>query len=174
MLTLQPCEPCVLPEQACPSSITPHFVMWHCTRLSHRVQDSIDSNYKWPPLHLSIELGNLGKSRVSPAISAQRNINTSAAVTAAVVLLQLQPQWLLCAGVDVFCIAPGAIDTPMFQASSLNHLSDSQRADFIGSMGQARLIPPREIAEQIFFLCRLVLSPCSCPATCGGKASGFM
>ncbi|DBA69835.1 hypothetical protein WJX79_006240 [Trebouxia sp. C0005] len=56
-------------------------------------------------------------------------------------------------GVDVFCIAPGAIDTPMFQASSLNHLSDSQRADFVGKMGQARLIPPREIAEQIFFLC---------------------
>jgi len=65
------------------------------------------------------------------------------------------------AGVDVFCIAPGAIDTPMFQASSLNHLSDSQRADFIGKMGQARLIPPKEIAEQIFFLCRSVLVSCS-------------
>lgn len=64
------------------------------------------------------------------------------------------------AGVDVFCIAPGAIDTPMFQASSLNHLSDSQRAEFIGKMGQARLIPPREIAEQIFFLCRSVLFSC--------------
>lgn len=57
-------------------------------------------------------------------------------------------------GVDVFCIAPGAIDTPMFQASSLNHLSQSQRVDFIQSMGQARLIPPKEIAEQILFLCR--------------------
>ena len=57
-------------------------------------------------------------------------------------------------GVDVFCIAPGAIDTPMFQASSLNHLSQVQRAEFIGKLGQARLIPPREIAEQIVFLCR--------------------
>ncbi|KAL3161935.1 hypothetical protein ABBQ38_009017 [Trebouxia sp. C0009 RCD-2024] len=56
-------------------------------------------------------------------------------------------------GVDVFCIAPGAIDTPMFQASSLNHLSEAQRAEFIGKLGQARLIPPREIAEQIAFLC---------------------
>ena len=60
------------------------------------------------------------------------------------------------AGVDVFCIAPGAIDTPMFQASSLNHLSEAQRAEFIGKMGQARLIPPKEIAEQIVFLCRSV------------------
>lgn len=58
------------------------------------------------------------------------------------------------AGVDVFCIAPGAIDTPMFQASSLNHLSEAQQAEFIGKLGQARLIPPREIAEQIAFLCR--------------------
>lgn len=56
-------------------------------------------------------------------------------------------------GVDVFCIAPGAIDTPMFQASSLNLLSKSQRADFIRAMGQARLIPPKEIADQIVFLC---------------------
>ncbi len=62
------------------------------------------------------------------------------------------------AGVDVFCIAPGAIDTPMFQASSLNHLSDSQLTDFISKMGQARLIPPKEIAEQIFFLCRCAVS----------------
>ena len=60
------------------------------------------------------------------------------------------------AGVDVFCIAPGAIDTPMFQASSLNHLSESQRADFIRTMGQGRLIPPQEIADQILFLCRSV------------------
>lgn len=58
------------------------------------------------------------------------------------------------AGVDVFCIAPGALDTPMFQASSLNHLSEVQRAELVGKLGQARLIPPREIAEQIAFLCR--------------------
>lgn len=68
--------------------------------------------------------------------------------------LNRMPMEVLYAGVDVFCIAPGAIDTPMFQASSLNHLSESQRADFIQTMGQARLIPPQEIADQILFLCR--------------------
>lgn len=60
------------------------------------------------------------------------------------------------AGIDVFCIAPGTLDTPMFQASSLNHLSEAQRAAFIGKLGQARLIPPGDIAEQTVFLCRRV------------------
>ena len=73
-------------------------------------------------------------------------------------LVAVKHRWLdprmVAAGVDVFCIAPGAIDTPMFQASSLNHLSNTQRAEFIGKLAQARLIPPREIAEQIVFLCR--------------------
>ena len=57
-------------------------------------------------------------------------------------------------GVDVFCICPGAIDTPMFQASSLNHLSDKDRAAFVSKLAQGRLITPREIADQILFLCR--------------------
>ena len=57
-------------------------------------------------------------------------------------------------GVDVFCIAPGATDTPMFQASSLNHLSPAERTAFEAKLAQKRLIPPREIAQQIVFLCR--------------------
>ena len=57
-------------------------------------------------------------------------------------------------GVDVFCICPGATDTPMFQASSLNHLSPEARKTFEQKLAQKRLIPPREIAQQIVFLCR--------------------
>ena len=57
-------------------------------------------------------------------------------------------------GIDVFCIAPGATDTPMFQASSLNHLSAEERTAFEAQLAQQRLIPPKEIAQQIAFLCR--------------------
>ena len=57
-------------------------------------------------------------------------------------------------GVDVFCLCPGATDTPMFQASSLNHLSPEARAAFESSLAQKRLIDPKEIAQQIVFLCR--------------------
>lgn len=57
-------------------------------------------------------------------------------------------------GVDVFCICPGATDTPMFQASSLNHLSPEARSAFKSNLAQGRLIPPQEIAQQIVFLCR--------------------
>ncbi|KAK9794637.1 hypothetical protein WJX73_005299 [Symbiochloris irregularis] len=56
-------------------------------------------------------------------------------------------------GITVCCICPGATDTNMFQASSLNHLSPEERAAFIAGLPQGRLIPPREIAEQCIFLC---------------------
>ncbi|MBD4120535.1 SDR family oxidoreductase, partial [Xanthomonas citri pv. citri] len=32
-----------------------------------------------------------------------------------------------CTGIDVFTVCPGATDTPMFQASTLNALSSEQR-----------------------------------------------
>lgn len=62
-------------------------------------------------------------------------------------------------GVDVFCIAPGATDTPMFQASTLNRLSPAERAQFEEGLAQKRLIPPSEIAQQIVFLCRCPSPP---------------
>ena len=62
-------------------------------------------------------------------------------------------------GVDVFCICPGATDTPMFQASSLNHLSAEERTAFLDKLAQKRLIPPKEIAQQIAFLCRHLPTP---------------
>ena len=55
-------------------------------------------------------------------------------------------------GVDVFTICPGATNTPMFQASTLNNLSDIQRKEVIASLPKMRLINPREIAELGYFL----------------------
>jgi NAD(P)-dependent dehydrogenase (short-subunit alcohol dehydrogenase family) len=55
--------------------------------------------------------------------------------------------------IDVFTVCPGATDTPMFRASSLDHLSDDARAALIDALPGRRLIEPGEIAELIFFLC---------------------
>jgi NAD(P)-dependent dehydrogenase (short-subunit alcohol dehydrogenase family) len=54
--------------------------------------------------------------------------------------------------VDVFALCPGATNTPMFQASTLNHMSPQQREEFIKSLPKGRLIEPAEIANLIVFL----------------------
>ncbi len=55
-------------------------------------------------------------------------------------------------GVEVFTICPGATNTPMFSASTLQHLSDADRKELISSLPKSRLIEPKEIAELGFFL----------------------
>ena len=55
-------------------------------------------------------------------------------------------------GVEVFTICPGATNTPMFAASTLNDLSESDRKELIASLPKSRLIEPQEIAELGFFL----------------------
>ena len=55
-------------------------------------------------------------------------------------------------GVDVFTICPGATNTPMFQASTLNHLNAEEQKKVIASLPKLRLIDPREIAELGYFL----------------------
>ncbi|AEO41570.1 SDR family oxidoreductase [Xanthomonas perforans] len=59
-----------------------------------------------------------------------------------------------CTGIDVFTVCPGATDTPMFQASTLNALSSEQRRVLEASLPGGRLIHPREIADLCFYLCR--------------------
>lgn len=54
--------------------------------------------------------------------------------------------------VDVFAVCPGATDTPMFQASTLAHLSPDARAAFLNSLPKRRLIRPDEVAALILFL----------------------
>ena len=55
-------------------------------------------------------------------------------------------------GVDVFTICPGATNTPMFQASTLNHLNEQEQKQVIASLPKMRLIDAREIAELGYFL----------------------
>jgi NAD(P)-dependent dehydrogenase (short-subunit alcohol dehydrogenase family) len=55
-------------------------------------------------------------------------------------------------GVDVFAICPGATDTPMFQASTLDAMSDTERAEFVSRLPKQRLIDPTEIAAVVAFL----------------------
>jgi NAD(P)-dependent dehydrogenase (short-subunit alcohol dehydrogenase family) len=53
---------------------------------------------------------------------------------------------------DVFAICPGATNTGMFQASTLNAMTDAERAAFVAHLPKQRLIEPPEIAELIAFL----------------------
>lgn len=56
------------------------------------------------------------------------------------------------AGVDVFALCPGATDTEMFRQSTLNHLSEAERAEFLAGLPKGRLIRPEEIAEVVAYL----------------------
>lgn len=57
------------------------------------------------------------------------------------------------APVDVFAICPGAVETSMFEASTLGRLSAAQRAKFVSRLPKGRLIQPAEIAELVWWLC---------------------
>jgi NAD(P)-dependent dehydrogenase (short-subunit alcohol dehydrogenase family) len=54
--------------------------------------------------------------------------------------------------VHVYAICPGATDTPMFGASSLDKLSDIEKNKRISNLPGGRLINPAEIAEIVFIL----------------------
>ncbi|MCH8557277.1 MAG: SDR family oxidoreductase [Balneolia bacterium] len=54
--------------------------------------------------------------------------------------------------VDVFAICPGAVETPMFGASTLNHLSEDDRNKLIAKLPANRLIDPLEVARIIRYL----------------------
>ncbi len=54
--------------------------------------------------------------------------------------------------IDVFAIAPGATNTGMFQASTLNSMSELEKKDFINKLPKQRLIEPNEIADLVIFL----------------------
>jgi len=54
--------------------------------------------------------------------------------------------------VDVFALCPGATNTPMFQASTLDPMPPETRAAFLDQLPKQRLIEPQEIAGLIAFL----------------------
>ncbi|WP_280465037.1 SDR family oxidoreductase [Nocardia brasiliensis] len=54
--------------------------------------------------------------------------------------------------VEVFCICPGALDTPMFQQSTLDPLPEDETANLVRRLPRGRLIQPTEIAELLWWL----------------------
>lgn len=61
--------------------------------------------------------------------------------------------------IDVFAICPGATNTKMFQASTLNPMSPEQRAEFTHRLPKHRLIEPSEIANIVVFLASAYSTP---------------
>lgn len=55
--------------------------------------------------------------------------------------------------IDIFTICPGATDTPMFEASTLDSLDEEARAGLVDSLPDRRLIDPDEIAKLAVWLC---------------------
>ncbi len=66
---------------------------------------------------------------------------------------------LVHAPIDVFAVCPGATNTGMFQASTLNPMATSERAAFVHALPKHRLIEPSEIANLIVFLCSAYSTP---------------
>jgi NAD(P)-dependent dehydrogenase (short-subunit alcohol dehydrogenase family) len=55
--------------------------------------------------------------------------------------------------VDVFAVCPGAVDTDMFQQSTLAKLPPRQRSEVTARLPGGRLIRPEEVAALICWLC---------------------
>ncbi|MQY06812.1 Dihydroanticapsin 7-dehydrogenase [Actinomadura sp. RB68] len=67
----------------------------------------------------------------------------------------LARQWaaeLSHAPVDVLCVCPGAVDTPMFRKSTLDPLLGPEAERLIARLPRGRLIEPQEIAGLLWFL----------------------
>lgn len=60
---------------------------------------------------------------------------------------------LVHAPVDIFAVCPGAVDTDMFQQSTLAELAPQQRRVLTARLPGGRLIRPEEIADLVWWLC---------------------
>ncbi|MBO3749173.1 SDR family oxidoreductase [Streptosporangiaceae bacterium NEAU-GS5] len=64
---------------------------------------------------------------------------------------QLAAEWAH-SPIDVFALCPGATDTPMFHASTLDGLGPGERAAVEAALPGGRLLSPGELAEIVFWL----------------------
>ncbi|MDI3337982.1 SDR family oxidoreductase [Defluviimonas aestuarii] len=62
-------------------------------------------------------------------------------------------------GVDVFAVCPGAVNTGMLRASTLDRMAPDARGAFVARMPKGRLIEPAEIAALILFLASSYSAP---------------
>jgi NAD(P)-dependent dehydrogenase (short-subunit alcohol dehydrogenase family) len=60
---------------------------------------------------------------------------------------------------DVFALCPGATNTAMFQASTLNKMTAEDRRAFVARLPKGRLIEPAEIADLVLFLASRLSTP---------------
>jgi NAD(P)-dependent dehydrogenase (short-subunit alcohol dehydrogenase family) len=61
--------------------------------------------------------------------------------------------------VDIFAVCPGATNTGMFQASTLEKMSAQERKNFIKKLPKNRLIEPEDIAAIVHFLATDLSTP---------------
>jgi NAD(P)-dependent dehydrogenase (short-subunit alcohol dehydrogenase family) len=61
--------------------------------------------------------------------------------------------------VDIFAVCPGATNTPMFQASTLNRMTADERHAFIERLPKKRLIEPQDIASIVHVLATDLSTP---------------
>jgi NAD(P)-dependent dehydrogenase (short-subunit alcohol dehydrogenase family) len=54
--------------------------------------------------------------------------------------------------VEVCCVCPGAVDTPMFRQSTLDQLPADQAKELVARLPRGRLVRPEEIAEVLWWL----------------------
>lgn len=54
--------------------------------------------------------------------------------------------------IDIFTVCPGATDTAMFRASTLDKLSPAERERLLAKLPKGRLVQPEEVATTILFL----------------------
>ena len=54
--------------------------------------------------------------------------------------------------IDVFAVCPGATNTPMFDASTLSQMTNTEKDVFLKQLPKNRLIEPSEIAGIVHFL----------------------
>lgn len=55
--------------------------------------------------------------------------------------------------VDIFAICPGATETPMFEASTLQSFDGDERSAFVSNLPKGRLVQAEEIADLALYLC---------------------